>query len=94
MKTVEFEAQFGNETKKVKLVCNTGGCDGWQVLINSFYQGQIFYKDGIWQAHLNAKTILTGDDITILGEIIEKRSGISFPLPLLDNKNSKLLLME
>jgi len=35
------------------------------------YQGEIFFKEGSWQAHLNGKSILTGDDIAILGEIIE-----------------------
>ena len=70
MNTIEFTAQFGYETKQVKLVSNNCGGQGYQVLINDFYQGEIFYNDG-WQAHLNNKSILTGDDIVILGEVIE-----------------------
>jgi len=31
-------------------VFNTYGGNGWQVLMNDFYQGEIFYSDGGWRA--------------------------------------------
>jgi hypothetical protein len=40
--------------------------------IDKFYHGEIFFRDGTWQAHLNGKTILTGDDIVILSDIIDQ----------------------
>jgi len=58
----------------VKLVANNHGGGGCQIIIDNFYQGNIVYIDGSWQAHLNNKTILTGDDISVLGEIIEGRN--------------------
>ena len=72
MMKIEFETPFGDETKKIKLVSNDYGGGGYQILINNYYDGEIFWRDGTWQAHLSPKTILTGDDITILGEIIER----------------------
>jgi hypothetical protein len=74
MKEIEFDASFGNKIKKVKLSSNIGGSDGWQVSIDNYYQGTIFFKDGMWKAHLNNRSILTSDDILILGEMIQKNT--------------------
>ena len=74
MKTIEFNAQIGDVIKKVKVSSNEYGAGGWQILIDDYYHGDVFYKDGGWRAHLNAKSFLTGDDINILGEMIEKES--------------------
>ncbi len=71
MKTIEFDAKFGDIIKRVKLIFNDKGGHGYQVLIGNFYQGEIFYIDGMWRVHLNDRSILTSDDIGILGEIIE-----------------------
>ena len=55
MKTIEFDATFGNHTKKVKLVPNAYGGDGYQVFIDNSFHGEIFYRNGMWQAHLKQK---------------------------------------
>ena len=36
MKTMEFDAPFGNEMKKVKLMGNDHGGSGYQVLIDRY----------------------------------------------------------
>ena len=66
MKTIEFDANFGDEIRKVKLVSNTYGGGYYQILIDSYYYGQMYYLDGVWRAWLN-NSELTGDDITIIG---------------------------
>jgi hypothetical protein len=71
MKTIEFDAPLGNRTMQVKLVSNDYGGGGYQILIDKYYHGEIVFLNGTWQAHLNAKSDLTGDDIAILGEVIE-----------------------
>jgi hypothetical protein len=41
------------------------------VSIDRYHQGQLVFAQGEWRAHLNAKTILQGDDGSVLIEIIE-----------------------
>jgi hypothetical protein len=41
MKTIEFEAQFGNKNTHIKLVSNDHGGGGYQVLIDNYYHGEI-----------------------------------------------------
>jgi hypothetical protein len=39
MKSIEFDAPFGNQTKNVKLSPNSSGGGGYQILINKYYHG-------------------------------------------------------
>lgn len=64
--------KVGDADKQVRLLANDKGAGGYQIYVDKYYEGDIFYKDGTWQAHLNQRSILTGDDITILGEFIER----------------------
>ena len=73
MKDIEFDAQFGNAVKRVKCAFDKS-VSGYQILIGNFYQGVISYRNGEWTAHLNSRSILIGDDVFILGEIIEKEN--------------------
>lgn len=72
MKSIEFEAMFGNEVKKVRLVANDYGGGGFQILINKFFHGSIYKKEDQWLAWLNERSDLTSDDITALGERIDE----------------------
>jgi hypothetical protein len=72
MESIEFDANYGGVIKKVKINDVHKGSGGYQILIDNYYQGDIFFKDGQWKAQLNAKSQLTSDDILILGEKIEE----------------------
>ena len=51
--TIEFIAQYRNEKVKVILSRNFGGAEGWRINIGGYYNGMLFYRGGMWQAHLN-----------------------------------------
>jgi len=71
MKKVEFDARFGDERKHVEIVWPTGANGVVYISIDKYHEGQMVYQQGRWNGYMNAKTILTGDDI-VLAEIIEK----------------------
>jgi hypothetical protein len=68
---ISFDAQYGDKFMHVELAKMKGGGEGYQVLIDHYYHGQIYFRDGAWHAHLNDKSFLTSDDIMILGEYID-----------------------
>lgn len=48
------------------------------VTVNNFYNGRIWKtKDG-WRGDLKSKTILQGDDVAVIIELIEQKLGVSF----------------
>lgn len=71
MTPIEFTATFGHVRKKVVLSQPTGGAGGYQLFIDGFYQGVIVKLAGEWVGHLGREPVIAGDDIGVLGEIIE-----------------------
>lgn len=69
--TIEFPASFGHVQKTVRLTQPSGGAGGYQIFIDKVYQGMIVKIKGEWVGHLNLASWLTGDDIRVLGEVIE-----------------------
>jgi hypothetical protein len=72
MKKIEFDATFGNKIRHIEISWPTGAGDAIYISVDKYHQGQMFYQNGGWQPYLATGTILTGDDITVLIEIIEK----------------------
>ena len=72
MRTIEFDVIINGKSVKVELRSDFGGPEGWYINIDGYHQGMLYHRDGIWRAHLNLRSFLTGDDITILGEIIDR----------------------
>lgn len=70
-KYLEFDAAFGNEVKKVKLMNPFGSGDGYHVIIDNYYKGIIVKIGGRWIGHLNPKSCMTAADIDILGDLID-----------------------
>ncbi len=67
---LEFAAYFGDEKKKVELLNPNGaGGDSWQVMIDNYYRGIIFKKNGEWVSYSQWLTI---DDVQILGQMIDE----------------------
>lgn len=68
---IEFTATFGHVQKTVRLTQPLGGSGGYHLYIDGFYQGEIVKVQGEWVGHLGREPVITGDDIGVLGEIIE-----------------------
>ncbi len=67
---IEFTASFGDDKKRVELLNPNGaGGNSWQVMIDNYYRGIIFKKDGEWMSY---SLWLTIDDVQILGEMIDE----------------------
>lgn len=68
---LSFAATFGNVQKKV-IISQPHGSGGGQylVLIDNYYHGTLVKYKGEWVLHGN-NIELTGDDIRILGEMID-----------------------
>lgn len=73
MKDIEFTATFGDQPKKVKLVAQAASAGHYDVHINDYRQGSIVKQKDGWVGYLNEKSILTADDILILGEMIDSQ---------------------
>jgi len=72
MNDITFDATFGNERKTVRMSIPEGsGSKMWEVSINCYHQGRLYYRDGQWGSYLNDLSELTTADIQILGEMIE-----------------------
>lgn len=72
---IDFEAYYGNETKKVTLASPSGACGGYNILLDNYLQGKLFKRNNAWVAFLNQKdNEFTGADIEVLGEIIDEAS--------------------
>jgi hypothetical protein len=74
LKKIEFDATFDDKKKQVEISWPTGAGDAVHISIDKYYNGQMFYQNGEWRAYLNSGTILTGDDVSVLIEIIERDS--------------------
>lgn len=70
MKDIELLCPFGDDRKKVYISHNQAGSGGYQLLIDSYYQGDLVKKNGAWLLLSNTNN-LTADDIQILGELID-----------------------
>lgn len=71
MTSIEFTAAFVHVQKTVRLTQPSGGAGGYQIFIDKVYQGMIVKINGEWVGHLNPASWLTGDDIGVIGEVIE-----------------------
>lgn len=68
MQSIEFEDSHG---RKVKL-SQPSGAEGWQIIIDKFYNGILFKRSGKWIAYLAEGSDLTADDVVVLGERIDQ----------------------
>ena len=70
-KEIAFDAWCGDRAWKVELSHPQGGADGYFIMINNYYHGMLFKRNGEWEGHLNGKSGITGDEIMILGDMID-----------------------
>ena len=71
---IEFKASYGDEDRNVIISAPNGAHGGgFNILVNNYLYGRLFKRNGIWVGFFNEGTDVTGEDITILGEIIERK---------------------
>jgi hypothetical protein len=73
VKSIDFEGIIGSRKITVQLLQPFGGGDHWQILIDKYYQGTMTKANGEWVAHLGGRSDLTGDEVAILGTIIDRQ---------------------
>lgn len=75
IKELAFEAVFGTEKRKIKIVqAHQSANMGLHLYENNYYCGMLEKKDKEWRAHLNDKSLeeFTADDLTALGKLIDE----------------------
>jgi hypothetical protein len=73
MMKIEFEAEFPDGLKKIEVSAPHGaGAETYHVNIDNYYNGVIIVVNDEWRILLHPTTILTGDDVQILIDLIEK----------------------
>ena len=57
----------------IELSAVNGAGQLYHVNINRYYEGRLFKSDNYgWQVYFNSKTILQGDDVAVIIELIER----------------------
>lgn len=68
---MKFNCICGEDTWDVELSQPTGAGGTWHIMVDKFYFGQMWKRNGKWEGYINGKTGLTFTDILILGDIID-----------------------
>jgi len=72
MKSIEFDVLFGEKTVHIEISAPMGAGDVYYVMINNSYNGRLWKTSNGWQHDLNPKTILQGDDVSVIIDLIEQ----------------------
>jgi hypothetical protein len=85
MDKVEIDTHFGNTPTHVELSTPTGAGGSFQVVIDKYYNGSLIKTERYgWQVHLHSNTILQGDDVAVIIELIETNlNDLSWLLPVI-----------
>ena len=73
MKKIEIDTFFGDKQVHIEVSAPLGGGGSYRVMINKYYNGDIM-KSSIygWQIHLHPNTMLQGDDVAVIIDLIEQ----------------------
>lgn len=74
METFKLNTLFGEEPAHIEISAPMGAGNVYHVIIDKYYNGQIINTSRGWQVYLNPKTILQGDDVSVILELIEDRT--------------------
>jgi hypothetical protein len=74
VKSITLICDFAGDKKTVEVTQPNGASGAWHVMIENYFQGQIVKNNGEWVAYLQKGTILTGDDVSVVIDMIEKES--------------------
>jgi hypothetical protein len=75
MHPIEITARFGNSLKHVEVTAPMGvGGQVYYILIDKYFNGQLIHENERWRCALHPTTILQGDDVQILIDMIEENA--------------------
>jgi hypothetical protein len=72
MEKIEIDTFFGDKPAHIEVSSPLGGGGGYYVMINNYYNGRVWKTSYGWQHDLNPKTILQGDDVAVIIDLIER----------------------
>ena len=76
-----FDTQFGDKQVHIEVSAPLGGGNSYYVIIDKYYNGALTKTANYgWQIHLHPTTILQGDDVAIIIDLLEQN------LMMLNNK--------
>jgi hypothetical protein len=73
MKPIEIDTCFGDKPVHIEISAPMGGGGGYYVMINNYYNGRIWKTNDGWRHDLNPKTVLQGDDVSVITDLIESQ---------------------
>ena len=74
MREIVIDTFFGDKLVHLEISATMGAGEVFHVTVNKYYNGRAWKTSDGWQHDLNAKTILQGDDVQIIIDLIEKNS--------------------
>ena len=73
MEKIEIDTYFGHKPTHVEISASHGaGAATFHVMINKYYNGELMKAYDGWRVHLHPTTILQGDDVAVILELIEE----------------------
>ena len=70
MKSIEIDTYFGDKPVHIRVIAAADGI--YQVTVNKLYDGVIMEAADGWRVHLHPTTILQGDDVAVIIDLIEQ----------------------
>ena len=65
------QGAFGDERREIRLSIAKGG-GSWELFVDNYRQGSITFYRNQYVVHLNDRSCLSGDDLMILLDILER----------------------
>ena len=73
MEKILINGAYGNKTKPIEISMPTGGVNAWYITIDRYHHGQMIRYKGEWIGYIHPTSELTGDDIWIIGDLINEK---------------------
>jgi len=70
---IEFKASYGDEDRNVIITApNDAHGGGFNILVDNYLYDRLFKRNDIWVGFFNEGTDVTDEDVSILGEMIDR----------------------
>jgi hypothetical protein len=70
---IEFDADFPGGKKHIEITAPMGAGGIYHILVDRYFNGQLMYSNGEWRCALNSKTVLAGDDVSVIIGMLEEK---------------------
>ena len=73
MDEIVIDTYFGGKPAHVESAPHGTGAATFHVMINKYYNGDLMKAYDGWRVHLHPITLLQGDDVAVILELIEEK---------------------